>query len=78
MKFRAGDFEFNASVVESSQSASPQTGNPLQLMTIQFRAQKAGMHEAAVTEALQRQSGGLYSLDEANDPEVEWRVRESN
>ncbi|MBV9324863.1 MAG: hypothetical protein JO352_13865 [Chloroflexi bacterium] len=78
MKFRAGDLEFNASVVESSQSASPQTGNPLQLMTIQFRAQKEGVHEAAVTEALQRQSGGLYSLDEADQPEIEWRVRESN
>ena len=78
MKFRAGDLEFNASVVESGQSASPQTGNTLQLLTIQFRAQKAGVHEAAVTEALQRQSGGLYSLDEANEPEMEWRVRESN
>jgi len=78
VKFRAGELEFNASVVESSQSASPQTGNPLQLMTIQFRAQKEGVHEAAVTEALQRQSGGLYSLDESDQPEVEWRVRESN
>jgi hypothetical protein len=78
VKFRSGELEFNASVVESSQSASSQTGNPLQLMTIQFRAQKAGVHEAAVTEALQRQSGGLYSLDESDQPEMEWRVRESN
>ncbi|MBV9582955.1 MAG: hypothetical protein JO057_30595 [Chloroflexi bacterium] len=78
MKFRAGDFEFNASVVESSQQPSPQTGNPLQLMTVQFRAQKEGIHEAAVAEALQRQSGGLYSLDESDAPELEWRVRESN
>jgi hypothetical protein len=78
MKFRAGDLEFNASVVESSQSSSPQTGNPLQQMTISFRAQKAGMHEAAVTEALQRQSGGLFSLDDSNQPDLEWRVRESN
>jgi hypothetical protein len=78
VKFRAGELEFNASVVESSQQASPQTGNPLQLMTIQFRAQKEGVHEAAVSEALQRQSGGLYSLDESNAPEIEWRVRESN
>jgi hypothetical protein len=76
MKFRAGDLEFNASVVESGQSVSAQTGSPLQLLTIQFRAQKAGMHEAAVAEALQRQSGGLYSIDET--PEIEWRVRESN
>jgi hypothetical protein len=78
VKFRAGDLEFNASVVESGQAASPQTGNPLQTMTIQFRAQKAGMHEAAVTEALQRQSGGLFSLADADQPEREWRVRESN
>ena len=78
MKFRAGELEFNASVVESSQLASPQTGNTLQALTIQFRAQKAGVHESAVTEALERQSGGLYSLDEANEPEMEWRVRESN
>jgi hypothetical protein len=78
VKFQAGDLEFNASVVESSQSASPQTGNALQLMTIQFRAQKEGVHEAAVTQALERQSGGLYSLDESGQPETEWRVRESN
>ena len=78
MKFRAGDLEFNASVVESAQSVSAQTGNPLQLLTIQFRAQKAGVHEAAVAEALQRQSGGLYSLAEDEQLDIEWRVRESN
>lgn len=79
MKFRAGDLEFTASVMESSQAASAQTGHTLQSLTIQFRAQKAGVHEAAVTAALQRQSGGLYSLAESSDePEVEWRVRESN
>jgi hypothetical protein len=78
VKFRAGDLEFNASVVESNQQPSPQTGNSLQLMTIQFRAQKEAVHEAAVTEALARQSGGLYSLDETDQPEIEWRVRESN
>jgi hypothetical protein len=78
VKFRAGELEFNASVVDSSQTRSPQTGNPLQLLTIQFRAQKAGVHEAAVTEALQRQSGGLFSLTETDEAENEWRVRESN
>jgi hypothetical protein len=77
VRFRAGDLEFNASVVESSQLSSPQTGNPLQLLTIQFRAQKAGVHEAAVAEALQRQSGGLYSFDDSDGSELEWRVRES-
>ena len=35
------------------------------------------MHEAAVTQALERQSGGLYSLGDSNQPEMEWRVRES-
>jgi hypothetical protein len=77
VKFRAGDLEFNASVVESASVASPQTGNTLQTMTIQFRAQKEGVHEAAVTEALERQSGGVFSLDDADQPETEWRVRES-
>jgi hypothetical protein len=78
VKFRAGELEFNASVVESAQLASPQTGNPLQVMTIQFRAQKEPVHQSAVTEALERQSGGLFSLDESDQPETEWRVRESN
>lgn len=35
------------------------------------------MHEAAVTQALERQSGGLYSLGDSDQPETEWRVRES-
>jgi hypothetical protein len=78
VKFRAGDFEFNASVAESNQAPSPQSGNVLRSMTIQFRAQKVGMHEAAVAEALQRQSGGLFSVGESDEPDVEWRVRESN
>jgi hypothetical protein len=78
VKFRSGDLEFNASVAETSETRSPQTGNTLQVLTIQFRAQKAGVHEAAVSEALQRQLGGLFSLDEGGDPELEWRVRESN
>jgi hypothetical protein len=78
VKFRAGDLEFNATVAESSESPSPRSGDLLRAMTIQFRAQKVGMHEAAVAEALQRQSGGLYSLGEADQPELEWRVRESN
>jgi hypothetical protein len=78
MKFRAGELEFNATVAEASQSPSPQTGELLRSMTIQFRAQKATMHALAVDEAEQRQSGGLFSLDEAADAaEIEWRVRES-
>ena len=77
MKFRAGVLEFNATVAESDEARSAQTGDSLRLLTIQFRAQKAGMHEAAVTQALERQSGGLYSLGDSDKPEVEWRVRES-
>ena len=77
VKFRAGELEVNATIAESSEARSPQTGNVLRSLTIQFRAQKAGMHEAAVTQALERQSGGLYSVGDADQPEMEWRVRES-
>jgi hypothetical protein len=77
LKFRAGDLEFNATIVDSFEFASPQTANMLRSLTIQFRAQKAGVHEAAVTEALERQSGGLYSLGASDEAETEWRVRES-
>ena len=48
MKFRAGGLEFNASVAEASQSPSPRTGEMLRSLTIQFRAQKAAMHEQAL------------------------------
>lgn len=78
MKFRAGDLEFNATVAESSQAPSPQTGDPLRSMTIQFRAQKAAVHEQALEAAAQRQAGGLFSLSDADEPEFEWRVRDSN
>ena len=77
LKFRAAELEFNATVAESGETRSAQTGDVLRSLTIQFRAQKAGMHEAAVTQALERQSGGLYSVDESDQSEVEWRVRES-
>ncbi len=77
MKFRAGGLEFNASVAEASQSPSPRTGETLRSLTIQFRAQKAAMHEQALDEAEQRQIGGLFSLGETGEPEVEWRVRAS-
>lgn len=77
MRFRAGDLEFNASVAESSQVASAQTGDMLRALTIQFRAQKEAMHLQAVAEAGLRQAGGLFSLsDGADTPETEWRVLE--
>jgi hypothetical protein len=57
--------------------ASAQTGDSLRLLTIQFRAQKIPMHEQALAEAQLRQAGGLFSLTDANQPEMEWRVRES-
>src|SRR5712692_8084712 len=77
MKFRAGELEFNATVAEASESPSPQTGDPLRSLTIQFRAQKLPMHEQALVEAKQRRSGGLFSLGDADQPDLEWRVRES-
>src|SRR5215211_4774662 len=77
MKFRAGELEFNATVAESTEVASAQTGDSLRLLTIQFRAQKIPMHEQALAEAQLRQAGGLFSLTDANQPEMEWRVRES-
>jgi hypothetical protein len=78
VKFRAGGLEFNANVAESSETPSPQTGDLLRSLTIQFRAQKITMHEQALEEAQQRQSGGLFSLSEVtNEPETEWRVLES-
>ena len=76
MKFRAGELEFNANVAESSEAPSPQTGDPLRALTIQFRAQKISMHEQALEQAQQRAAGGLFSLTEANELELEWRVRE--
>ncbi len=77
MKFRAGELEFNANVADSSEAPSSQTGDLLRSLTIQFRAQKIPMHEQALEEAERRQSGGLFSLTDTNEPEMEWRVRES-
>ena len=51
MKFRAGELEFNASVADASEAPSPQTGDLLRSLTIQFRAQKITMHEQALVEA---------------------------
>ncbi len=77
LKFKAGELEFNATVAEVSESHSPQTGDLLRTLTIQFRAQKAAMHEQALVEAEQRRSGGLFSLGDADQPDLEWRVRDS-
>ena len=77
MKFRAGELEFSATVAESSEVVSPQSGAQLKVLTIQFRAQKSGMHEQALEAAHARQSGGVFSLSESDTPELEWRVRES-
>jgi hypothetical protein len=77
LKFRAGELEFNATVAEASESPSPQTGDPLRTLTIQFRAQKLPMHEMALVEAEQRRSGGLFSVGDAGEPDLEWRVRSS-
>jgi hypothetical protein len=78
VRFRAGELEFNATVADSSQLVSTQTGDPLRAMTIQFRAQKAAMHEQAIEAAQQHQAGGVFSLGETEEqPEIEWRVRDS-
>jgi hypothetical protein len=77
MKFRAGALEFTANVTDAAESPSPQTGDTLRTLTIQFRAQKESMHEQAVEQAQLRESGGLYSLDDADQPILEWRVRDS-
>ena len=78
MKFRSGDLEFNANVAESGEAPSPQTGDPLRSLTIQFRAQKIAVHEQALAAAEERQTGGLFSLTDNDEPELEWRVRESS
>ena len=78
MKFRAGGLEFNANVAEASETPSPQTGNPLRTLTIQFRAQKESMHEEALEQAHAHQNGGLFSLDDTDQPAMEWRVRDSS
>ena len=78
LRFRAGELEFNATVAEAIESPSPRTGDPLRTLTIQFRAQKVPMHEQALVEAEQRRSGGLFSIGDADQPDVEWRVRSSS
>jgi hypothetical protein len=77
VKFRAGELEFNASVAEAAEVSSPRTGDRLRTLTIQFRAQKEEMHQQALAQAQQRQTGGLYSLADGGQPDLEWRVRES-
>jgi hypothetical protein len=77
VKFRAGALEFNASVVESAQAPSAQTGNSLASMTIQFRAQKEAVHEQAMNEAQRCQNGGLFSFGDLDEADAEWRVRDS-
>jgi hypothetical protein len=78
VKFKGAGLEFNATVAEASEWPSPQTGNPLRALTIQFRAQKIEMHEQALEEAQQRRSGGLFSVGDADQPDLEWRVRDSS
>jgi hypothetical protein len=78
VKFRAGDLEFNANIAEMSEASSPQTGEPLRALTIQFRAQKEEIHAQALEAVQQRQTGGLFSLDEADEPDTEWRIAESS
>src|SRR5215210_2790847 len=74
LKFRAGELEFNANVSESGEIPSLQSGDSLRALTIQFRAQKAAVHEQALSAAIERQNGGLFSLTDQDEPDLEWRV----
>ncbi|HEV7663525.1 MAG TPA: hypothetical protein VGQ62_08325 [Chloroflexota bacterium] len=78
MKFRTGDLEFNANVADSTEAPSAQTGDLLRSLTIQFRAQKAAIHEQVLVAATERQNGGLFSLTDDNEPDLEWRIRDSS
>jgi hypothetical protein len=78
LKFRAGELEFNATIAEASEAPSPQRGDILRTLTIQFRAQKAAMHEQLLVEAEARRAGGVFSLSDAGEAELEWRVRASS
>jgi hypothetical protein len=75
MKFRVGELTFTASVAESDQRESPQTGAPLRVLTIEFRAPKVEMHEQLLAAIEHCARGGVFSIDEAN--EAEWRVEAS-
>jgi hypothetical protein len=78
LKFRAGELEFNATIAEASEAPSPQTGDILRTLTIQLRAQKAAMHEQLLVEAEARRAGGVFSLSDTGEAELEWRVRASS
>src|SRR5258708_37362777 len=62
LKFRAGELAFTATVAEASEAPSPQTGDPLRTLTIQFRAQKMPMHEQVLLAAVQPRACRAYSL----------------
>jgi hypothetical protein len=78
LKFRAGELEFNATVAEATESISAQTGEPLRILTIQFRAQKTALHDQALATAPRLRHGGLFSLNDADQPDLEWRVSDSS
>ena len=75
MKFRVGELTFSASVAESNQRESAQTGAPLRVLTIEFRAPKVEMHEQLLAASEQCARGGVFSVDEPT--EAEWRVEAS-
>jgi hypothetical protein len=77
MRFRSGELTFTASIVDASQTTSPQTGAQLRAITIQLRAPKADVHEQLVDTAQLRARGGLLSLTDDDQPDVEWKVRDS-
>jgi hypothetical protein len=77
MRFRSGDLIFTANIVEVGQLTSPQTGALVRAVTIQLRAPKADLHEQLLEAARQRARGGLFSLADDDQPDAEWKVRDS-
>lgn len=67
MRFTVGELTFSASVAESSE----------QSLTIEFRAPKQEMHERVLAAVRERNRGGVFSLDDAGQPDAEWRVDDS-
>jgi hypothetical protein len=67
MRFRVGELTFSASVAEASERS----------LTIQFRAPKLEMHELVLAAAGDRVRGGVFSVDDAGQPDAEWRVDDS-
>jgi hypothetical protein len=63
MRFCVGELRFNATISDSATATSPTRDAALRRLTIQFRAQKPGMHAQALEAALLRRTGGIWCED---------------